>query len=140
LLTYRHREQTIQVNTLSTTLLGLLLLDYMKQKREYRMEPSHLIFVTSRDHLDPDITAWAEQSTQKGGLLQYFSDGKNWPIGDLNPNYANSKLMLTYAVEQLCERAVGPDGKYGIALPPKFLCPPRLDPTNNDLFNLVSMS
>lgn len=75
----------------------------MRQKHKDTSDPSHLIFVTSRDHLDPDITAWAERSAQKGGLLQYFSDIPNWSTGALGPNYANSKLMLTYAVEQYGE-------------------------------------
>lgn len=69
------------------------------------------MFVNSRDHLDTDITAWAGITSQNGGLLQYLSDKQNWRSGTLSPNYAESKLMLTYAVEKLCEKAVGPDGK-----------------------------
>jgi hypothetical protein len=73
--------------------------------------PPHLVFVTSRDHLDPDITRWEEYSAQLGGLLRYFSKEQNWPRGALDPNYAVSKLLLTYAIEKLCERAMDADGR-----------------------------
>jgi hypothetical protein len=76
----------------------------MRQKYKDTNDLSHLIFVTSRDHLDPNITACAEQSAKKGALFQYFSDMPNWPTGALDPNYANSKLMLTYAAEQYGEQ------------------------------------
>lgn len=105
------------MNTLSTTLLGLLLLDCIKEKQQQQQQRSsaaiatkpHLVFVTSRDHLDPDITRWIEWSAQ-GGILRHFSDEQNWPSDQLDPNYANSKLLLTYAVERIRERAKRPGG------------------------------
>ena len=109
-LTRRPREQTIQVHTLSTTLLGLLLLDWMKSTRIRARRTPHMVFVTSRKHLLPDITDWADYAAQ-GGILKHFSDEKNWNIGEVDPNYSESKLMLTYAVESICQRALGPDGK-----------------------------
>ncbi|RAK74302.1 putative short chain dehydrogenase/ reductase [Aspergillus fijiensis CBS 313.89] len=116
-------EQTIQVNTLSTTLLGLLLLEWMGQQPTSQAEsgPPHIVFVTSRDHLDPDITPWEEYAAQTGGLLKYFSDEQNWPRGVLDPNYAVSKLALTYAVESLCERAVRADGRVNVVV--NTVCP-----------------
>ncbi|PYI02921.1 putative short chain dehydrogenase/ reductase [Aspergillus sclerotiicarbonarius CBS 121057] len=111
-------EQTIQVNTLSTTLLGLLLLQWMKQPG--RDTKPHLVFVTSRDHLDPDITTWADWSNQDG-ILRHFSDEKRWPVGQLDPNYANSKLLLTYAVEEICKRAAGPNGSVDVIV--NTVCP-----------------
>ncbi|PWY83795.1 putative short chain dehydrogenase/ reductase [Aspergillus sclerotioniger CBS 115572] len=113
-------EQTIQINTLSTTLLGLLLLEWMKHSRRDTTNTPHLVFVTSRDHLDPDITTWTEWSEQPG-ILRHFSDEDNWPVGQLDPNYAISKLLLTYAVEEICKLAVRRDGSVDIIV--NTVCP-----------------
>ncbi|KAI9713352.1 MAG: hypothetical protein M1828_001445 [Chrysothrix sp. TS-e1954] len=102
-------EQTLQINTLSTVLLGLLLLPWMRQARGIGKPPPHLVFVASRDHLDPDITMWSEYST-KGGILRHFSDRENWSTEQSDPNYANSKLMLMYAIRNMSKQAVTPDG------------------------------
>ncbi|KAI8932963.1 hypothetical protein NX059_010432 [Plenodomus lindquistii] len=114
-------EQTIQVHTLSTTLIGLLLLDWMKQKRGDGTRTPHLVFVTSRKHLLPDITNWVDFSTEAGGILRHFSKEENWPSGEVDPNYSESKLMLTYAVEQICKRALGPGGKVEVIV--NTVCP-----------------
>ncbi|KAL2017251.1 hypothetical protein VTK56DRAFT_2363 [Thermocarpiscus australiensis] len=113
-------EETIQVNTLSTTLLGLLLLHWMRHNRKGGRKAPHLIFVTSRDHLAPDIGNWAKWANQ-GGLLQHFSDEQNWPSTAIDPNYATSKLMLTYAVEHICRRARGANGRVDIIV--NTVCP-----------------
>jgi hypothetical protein len=91
----------------------MLLLDMMKSERANRSSLGHIVFVTSRDHLYPDIRCWAEFSETEG-LLHRFSDPKHWPAPWKlqEPNYANSKLLLTYAVEEICKRALGPDGEY----------------------------
>lgn len=81
----------------------------MGQKNKTEAPPRHLVFVTSRDHLLPDISAWEKYSTE-GGIIQHFSDERNWPQGSLDPNYCESKLMVTYAIESMCERAARPDG------------------------------
>ncbi|KAI1664106.1 hypothetical protein L13192_12047 [Pyrenophora tritici-repentis] len=113
-------EQTIQVHTLSTTLLGLLLLDWMKQTCSNARKTPHMVFVTSRKHLLPHITNWAEYAAQ-GGILRHFSDEKNWSTGEVDPNYSESKLMLTYAVEHICQKALGPDGKADVIV--NTVCP-----------------
>ncbi|KAF4632902.1 hypothetical protein G7Y89_g5222 [Cudoniella acicularis] len=136
-------EETIQVNTLSTTLLGLLLLSWMKNKQKSRKSPAHLVFVTSRDHLDPDISKWAEWAT-RDGLLQHFSMKENWPAGEMNPNYANSKLLVMYAVNELCRLAMGPDGKPCIII--NTLCPGLVqtnitrDVSNQPLLTKITVS
>ncbi|KAF7133996.1 hypothetical protein CNMCM5793_005522 [Aspergillus hiratsukae] len=68
-----------------TTLLGLLLLEWMGQQPNHTTEsvPPHIVFLTSRDHLDPDIAPWEEYSARPGGLLRYFSEEQNWPRGAL---------------------------------------------------------
>jgi hypothetical protein len=82
----------------------------MRQTHKDKTEKPHLVFVTSRKHVLPDITTWAEWHAQ-GGILQHFSDEKNWPSGEIDPYYSETKLMLTYAVERICKKAKGPDGK-----------------------------
>lgn len=106
------REMTIQVNCLSTTLLGMLLLDMMKAEHANRSLPAHMVFVTSRDHLYPDIRHWKIWSTDEG-LLHRFSDPRHWPAPWKlqEPNYANSKLLVTYAIEEICKRALGTGGE-----------------------------
>lgn len=106
------REETIQVNALSTTLLGLLLLDWMKQQRAHRTSPAHLVFVTSRDHLYPDISHWAEWSRHEG-LLRHLSRKEDWPAwwATTEPNYASSKLLVMYAIDRISEMAKGPEGE-----------------------------
>ena len=98
------------MNTLSTALLGMLLLQLMRQKSNDAANKPHLVFVTSRDHTDPDISHWKEWAADEG-ILRHISDRQNWPSEDVEPNYANSKLLLTYAVEEICKQAVGSDGR-----------------------------
>ncbi|CAN9404265.1 unnamed protein product [Alternaria alternata] len=102
-------EQTIQVNTLSTTLLGLLLLQWMRTTHSGVARKPHLVFVTSRDHIDPDIVDWTQWATNEG-ILRHCSAPRNWPSHQIEPNYANSKLLLTYAVDEICKIAAGSEG------------------------------
>lgn len=104
---------TIQVNALSTTLLGMLLLDVMKSERANRASPAHIVFATSRDHLYADIRPWKKWAENEG-ILHYLSDEKYWPASWKvyeEPNYANSKLLVMYGIEEICKRALGPDGE-----------------------------
>ncbi|KAI0803373.1 putative short chain dehydrogenase/ reductase [Xylaria sp. FL0064] len=66
-------EKTIQINTISTTLVGLLLLEWMRGGRGQRSSPAHLIFVTSRDHLYPDVRQFAKWAETKEGVLRQAS-------------------------------------------------------------------
>lgn len=111
-LTSTSREQTLQVNTISTTLLGLLLVDWLKALRPTRKTTAHVVFVTSRDHLYPDITHWPEWA-EKEGLLNHFTSDKDWPTvwEDTQPNYGNSKLLVMYAIEEISKQALGSDGE-----------------------------
>lgn len=90
----------------------MLLLDMMKSERANRSSPAHIVFVTSRDHLYPDISSWKKWSEDEG-LLNRFSDSKHWPAPWKlqEPNYPESKLLLTYAIEEICKQALGPDGE-----------------------------
>lgn len=108
----RYREQTLQVNALSTALLGLLLNDWLKEERPNREKAARMVFVTSRDHLYPSIKQWPEWAA-KGGLLNHFNDEKNWPniYVDRQPNYGKSKLLVHYAIEEITKKAIGKDGE-----------------------------
>lgn len=90
----------------------MLLVDMMKSERANRASPAHIVFVTSRDHLYSDITHWKEWS-EKEGLLTRLSDEKYWPAAWKleEPNYANSKLLVMYAIEEISKRALRRDGE-----------------------------
>ncbi|KAK6070560.1 short-chain dehydrogenase reductase [Seiridium cupressi] len=103
-------EQNIQVNTLSTTLLAVLLLPHMKAERANRSSPAHLSIVGSMRFADPNISEWAKWTTEKGeGVLEHLSKPENWSSG--NAMYAGTKLLVTYALRELVERARGSDGR-----------------------------
>ena len=102
------REEDIQVNALSKTLLGLMLLSWLTSLRPQRSKLAHLVFVTSGAHLGPDITLWASYHSG-GGILQHFNKKENWQ-GSI-PNYAVSKLIAQYAVGEIAKKALGPTGE-----------------------------
>ncbi len=102
------REEDIQVNALSKTLLGLMLLSWLASLRPQRSAPAHLVFVTSGAHLGPDITSWASYHSE-GGILEQFSKEENWQ-GSI-PNYAVSKLIAQYAVGEIAKMVLSPSGE-----------------------------
>ncbi|KAI1105069.1 NAD(P)-binding protein [Jackrogersella minutella] len=111
-------EQNIQVNALSTTLLGLLLLPWMKAERAHRAEPAHLAVVGSSRHLEPNIQEWKERASESG-VLGHFSKPENWPGS--SAMYAVTKLMAQYAVNELVAMALGPDGRPDVII--NTMCP-----------------
>ncbi|KAI2632041.1 NAD(P)-binding protein, partial [Hypoxylon sp. NC1633] len=111
-------EQNIQVNALSTALLGLLLLPWLKAERVHRESPAHLAVVSSNKHLDPDIQQWKEQATESG-ILGHFNKPENWPGPE--GMYATTKLLVQYAVEELVKMALGPDGRPDVII--NTMCP-----------------
>ncbi|KAK7753851.1 hypothetical protein SLS62_004217 [Diatrype stigma] len=112
-------EQNLQVNVLSTVLLGLLL-PWMKEERANRAAPAHLGIVGSGQHVDPDIGTWATWATAaEGGVLRHLNRPENFP----GPTrmYAATKLMVTYAAAELAGRARGPDGRPQVIV--NTMCP-----------------
>jgi NAD(P)-dependent dehydrogenase (short-subunit alcohol dehydrogenase family) len=95
-------EESIQVNVLSSALLGLLLLPWMMVAGKNK---AHLGVVTSGRHRSIDI----EKRFPKQDVLGYFSKEENYPGGDM---YPFSKLLQQYVVNELAKLAVGPDGTY----------------------------
>jgi len=96
-------EETIQVNVLSTALLGLLLLPWMKEVGKGK---AHLGVVTSGVNKDVDIGGkWPQKD-----ILRFFSKEENRPPG-FNGMYGTSKLLEQYVVNELAKLAVGKDGR-----------------------------
>ncbi|KAI1257778.1 hypothetical protein MGN70_000822 [Eutypa lata] len=117
-------EQNILVNVLSTVLLGLLLIPWLKEERANRATPAHLSVVSSGQHVNPDIGTWATWIPE--GVLQHFNKPENWP-GPI-PMYAATKLMDVYAFDELSKRALGPDGRPQVIV--NTMCP---GPVKTDL-------
>ena len=103
-------EETLQVNVLSTALLALLLLPWMKEAGGGK---AHLGFVTSGSHRSVAINGWP-----KDDVLGFLSKESNWPKGGM---YGPSKLLEQYAVNEIAKLAVGSDGKPKVIVNP--MCP-----------------
>jgi hypothetical protein len=67
------RERTIQINTIGTTLLGLLLLGWMREAHSHRTSPAHIVFVSSRDHLYNNIDPLVRWSQETDDILRQVS-------------------------------------------------------------------
>ncbi|KIN05564.1 hypothetical protein OIDMADRAFT_112401 [Oidiodendron maius Zn] len=93
-------EESIQINVLSSALLGLLLLPWIKVAGKGR---AHLGVVTSGRHRAVDIDGAFPQQN----ILEFFSQEENFPGGQM---YPISKLLEQYIVNELAKLAVGPDG------------------------------
>jgi hypothetical protein len=104
------REETLQVNVLSTTLLGLLLLSWMKGERKHRDSPAHLAFVSSGTHTYVTISDWVKWANENGGVLAHLSRKENWPKN--RDMYAISKLLLMYSVEEIAKLALDANKEY----------------------------
>lgn len=109
----RSRERTIQINTIGSTLIGLLLLGWMRGARDQRSSPAHMVFLSSREHLYPDVDELTQWAQREDGILRQVCSKENWPGGfwDAEPNYANSKLLIMYTIEEIARLARGPDGE-----------------------------
>ncbi|KAH6640324.1 hypothetical protein F5144DRAFT_589822 [Chaetomium tenue] len=116
-------EKTIQINTIGTALMGLLLLGWMRGARDQRASPAHLVFVSSRECFDPDVDQLTKWSQQEGGILRQVSSKDNWPSHwwDAEPNYAISKMLLVFAIEEISRLARGADGDPLVIV--NHLCP-----------------
>ena len=104
-------EETLQVNVLSTALLALLLLPWVK---EVGGGKAHLGIVTSGTHRSVPIDG---EGFPKEDVLEYFSEKDHFPKG--RGIYAISKLFEQYVAFEITKLAVGLDGKFvAISLPP----------------------
>lgn len=100
------REMDLQVNTLGTTLLGLLMLQWMRSiKKQGQIQ--HLGFVGSGAHFGlADISS---PTFPKQNTLNSFNKKQNYPGGRLQ--YGVSKLFQQYAVLEIAKLALDADGR-----------------------------
>ncbi|KAK8093785.1 hypothetical protein PG997_000470, partial [Apiospora hydei] len=102
-----YREQNLQTNSLSTTLLAALLLPYLKSERANRSFPAHLTLVGSMKYTSPNINQWHKWASQEdqgsGGVLKHLNKPENFVSGD--DRYASTKLILQDAFEELVKLA-----------------------------------
>ena len=85
----------------------------MRGARDQRTSPAYITFLSSREHLYPDLDELTRWSQQKDGILRQVCSKDNWPSGfwDAEPNYAISKLLIMYTIEEISKLALGPDGE-----------------------------
>lgn len=104
-------NESLQVNTLATTLIAGLAVTWMRECRGNRQDAARVVLVSSGTHLAPNISSWPGVLARgDGGVLAHYNDEANWP--GFNAMYAISKLLLMYAFEELVKLAgVGKDGK-----------------------------
>jgi NAD(P)-dependent dehydrogenase (short-subunit alcohol dehydrogenase family) len=89
-------EETIQVNTISTVLLGLLLLSTLRNSSTLK-QPAHLTFVSSGTALRVKASAFSVFAGTD--VLRALSAEKAW--SGFQGQYARSKLLLEYGVRHI---------------------------------------
>jgi NAD(P)-dependent dehydrogenase (short-subunit alcohol dehydrogenase family) len=99
-------ETDLQINTLSTTLLSLLLIPWM---RSIQRGIQHLTIVGSSSHREVDILA---SSFPKHQVLKYWNDENNYKPA--MGAYTISKLLLHYAALEIAKLAENADGRYAV--------------------------
>ncbi|KAI9697179.1 MAG: hypothetical protein M1836_004743 [Candelina mexicana] len=95
-------EETLQVNVLSTALLGILLLPKLKASKKDMRTP-RLVIVGSGNHASVDL---GKKKTATN-ILQAFNISENY---DTSRMYNTSKLFAMYAANELAERTLDADG------------------------------
>ena len=90
-------EEDIQVNTLSTTLLAILLLPKLKQSKQHTGKTPILEFVNSGLHQNAIV---APEVRQNPSVLDYYNKKENHKEGS---QYAFSKVFLRYATNKLAD-------------------------------------
>jgi NAD(P)-dependent dehydrogenase (short-subunit alcohol dehydrogenase family) len=98
-------EETLQVNTLSTISLGLLLLPWMESCRTPGRN-QHLGFVTSGLHTRAKIET---KNFPKDDVLRYWSEEKHFAGSE---TYGLSKLFMNYGVAEIVKLAQSEDGRF----------------------------
>ncbi|RFU26032.1 hypothetical protein B7463_g10300, partial [Scytalidium lignicola] len=110
-------EQSLQVNVLSTALLAILLLPWMKTAGKGQ---AHLVFVTSGYHTKVSVD---EPAFPQKEILGYFNRKENFPsAAPGQPGmYGVSKLFEHYVVNEIVKLAMDSDGSPQVIVNPT--CP-----------------
>lgn len=103
-------EETLQVNTLSTTLLALLLLPKLRDSVS-ESGPAHLTVVSSQQFVR--VKAASLQTDDDDNLLQHLND----PSQFAGPKqYGVSKLLLEYMLKRTAERVRHENGTLPVVI------------------------
>ncbi|KAF8863526.1 short-chain dehydrogenase/reductase family protein-like protein [Acephala macrosclerotiorum] len=105
-------ENSIEVNTLSTTLVALLLLPWIKEAGKGQ---AHLGVVTSGLHRGIDINLG---KFPQDNILTYWNKSENFNKSTM---YSINKLLVQYCVREIAKLATGPDGIPKVIVNP--MCP-----------------
>jgi NAD(P)-dependent dehydrogenase (short-subunit alcohol dehydrogenase family) len=97
-------EAMLEVNTLASVLLGLLMMPWMRAvKRPGQIQ--HLCFTGSGSHFEVDIAkGWPMKD-----VIEFWNQPENNTSG--HNNYAVSKLLLQYAMQEMAKLAIEDEGK-----------------------------
>lgn len=96
-------EGDLQINTLSTTLLGILLLPKLKEKKTDTRHIPILEFTNSGLHQSVQIN---KEALETSAYLQTYNKSENFRA---NHQYSISKLFLMYATNKLAEQVSSGD-------------------------------
>lgn len=105
-------EEMLQVNTLSTVFLGLLLLPKLEKTSKNATSTPYLSFVSSGTHKGVDVEFF-RKSQESGNILEYLNNEKNFPGRE---QYANTKLLLEFAKASIANlpSVRSPDGHVNV--------------------------
>ncbi|MCJ1321907.1 hypothetical protein MMC15_007252 [Xylographa vitiligo] len=106
-------EETLQVNALSTVLLGLLLLPKLKASGT-ETEPAHMAITSSNLHK----SATRKMVGVEGSLLKHLNAKEGF---GQDRQYATSKLLVEYAVQKMAAMVLEESGKTRVVV--NSLCP-----------------
>lgn len=95
-------ENNLQVNTLGTALLAILLTPKL-QASQVAGSPAHLVVVTSTGHIDAQL-----KSADKGQLLHTYNSDLG--VGPLQQHFA-SKLFMMWITRELASRTLDANGE-----------------------------
>lgn len=101
-------EETLQVNTLSTSLLALLLLPKLRESST-DTEPTHLGVVSSQQF----VRVKAESLRTDGSLLEYLNSADQFHG---SKQYGISKLLLEYVMKNIANLVRNDDGSLAVVV------------------------
>lgn len=96
-------EEDLQVNTLSTILLAVLLLPKLKESKQRTNKIPVLEFVSSGQHQSAVVPS---EVRQESNILDYYNQREHFKEGS---QYKFSKVFLMYATNQLADKISSED-------------------------------
>lgn len=96
-------EEDLQIHTLSTTLLAILLIPKLKESKRYTGKTPVLEFVNTGFH---ETAIVPPEVRQESNVLQHYNQQENFDGGEL---YRFSKVFLMYATKKLADEISSED-------------------------------